>query len=167
MKTKPEQVNLKGRFDVICRGPDGKVKWTDYAENLVVYEGLNHILDVLFISTTGQIDPWYVGLCGASPAPANADTLASHAGWTEFASYTGDRKEYVDARSNQQVTNSASKASFSINQDSSTIGGAFLASAATGTSGALLCCAAFTGGNKSADNGDTLEVTYTFSAASS
>ena len=84
----------------------------------------------------------------------------------EESSYTGNRQEYVEAAaSSQSITNSANKASFSINADSQTAGGAFLASVATGTSGTLLCCAAFTGGNKSVDDGDTLEVTYTVSAA--
>jgi hypothetical protein len=91
--------------------------------------------------------------------------LATHSGWTENAEYTGNRQEYVEAASSSQsVTNSANKASFSITSDSQSIYGAFLASAATGTTGTLLCVANFSSA-KAADNGDTLEVTYTISAA--
>jgi hypothetical protein len=92
--------------------------------------------------------------------------MASHAGWTEFTDYDeAARQEWVEVRSDQSMDNSASKASFTISADSSSIGGAFLNTDASGTAGTLMCCAAFTGGNKSADDNDTLEVQYTFSAA--
>ena len=155
---------IGGTFEAVCYGPDGKEKWRDTAKNLVPNAALNHILDVILHGTTA-IETWYVGL-KSTGTPAAADTLASHSTWTVNENYTGDRKEYTEAAaSSQSVTNSANKASFSIDTDSQTIAGAFLASAATGTSGTLLCVADFTGGNKSCDNGDTLEVTYTISAA--
>jgi hypothetical protein len=155
-----------GMFIVTCYGPDGRVKWRDTAYNMVVNEGLQHILDILYITATSQIDPWYVRLTAASPSPASGDTLLTHGGWTEFTDYTGGvGLEFVDVRAAQQVTNNASKASFAINQDASSIGGAYLSSVSSGTSGTLLCVAAFTGGNKAADDGDTLEVEYQFSAA--
>jgi len=155
---------IGGTFFVQCFGPDGKLKWEDEAKNLMTNEGLDHILDVVLHGTSATAT-WYVGLKNTG-APAAGDTLASHTNWTENTNYTGDRQEYVEAAaSSQSTTNSASKASFSITSDSQTISGAFLASAATGTSGTLLCAANFTGGDKAADNGDTLEVTYTVSAA--
>jgi hypothetical protein len=159
-------VKLSGVFHVICRGENGKIKWQDEAENLVVNVGLQHILDTVF-SSGAAVAPWYIGLADATPSPAAADTMASHAGWTEFAAYDeAARQEYVEVRSNQSLTNAASKAAFTISTDSSSIGGAFLTSLSTksGETGTLLCAAAFTGGNKAADDGDTLEVTYTFSA---
>lgn len=153
-----------GVFEVECYGPDGRLKWQAQAKNLVTNVGLNHILDVLLHGST-QVSTWYVGLKNAGTVAA-ADTLASHSGWTENTNYTGNRQEYEEAAaSSQSITNSANKASFSIDTDSQTIAGAFLASVATGTSGTLLCAADFTGGNKSCDNGDTLEVTYTISAS--
>jgi len=140
-------------------------KWRAVAENLVVNVGLQHILDIVF-SAGSQVDPWYVGITAADPSPAAGDTMASHGGWTEFTNYDeGARQAWVEVRSDQSMDNSASKAAFTISQDSSSIGGAFLNSAATGTAGTLMCCAAFTGGNKAADDDDTLEVQYTFSAA--
>ena len=158
------KVRLGGIFYVKCFDKNRNLKWEDVAENLVTNEGLDHILDVVLHGTT-QVDPWYVGLKNTG-SPANGDTLASHGTWTENSNYTGDRQEYVEAAaSSQSITNSANKASFSINADSQTIAGAFLASVATGTSGTLLCVADFSGGSKSCDSGDTLEVTYTISAA--
>lgn len=157
-----------GVFDVWCYGPDGELKWQDTAKNQVVNEGLDYILGILLKGST-QSDPWYLGLTDGAPTTDAADSLTgTHSGWTEVTAYTeGARQEFVDgALSSQSCDNSGSKASFSINADSTTIGGAFLADAsATGSNGTLLCVAAFSGGNKSADSGDTLEVQYTFSAA--
>lgn len=157
-------VKFKGRFDVECVGADGRIKWTEKINNLVVDEGMNHILDALFSSEV-SVSPWYVGLTDGAPVTVAAgDTMASHAGWAEDANYSGNRKVFVDVRASQTVDNSASKASFSINA-TTTIGGAFLTSDATGTAGKLLCAGAFTGGDRSVVNGDTLNVTYTFTAA--
>jgi hypothetical protein len=159
-----DSLKVGGVFQVTCYRKDGSIRWQDTAKNIVTTEGLNHILDVLFTGTgESQVDPWYVGLLAASPTPAAGDTLS---GISEFTDYDeAARQAYVDVRSNQTVTNAASKASFTIDTNSSTIGGAFLASASSGTSGILLCDAAFDGGNKAADDDDTLQVTYQFSAA--
>ena len=157
-------IKVGGKFFVTCFDKDGNIKWEDTAKNLVTNAGLQHILDVVFSGGTAKAT-WYIGLTNTAPEPAAAHTLASHSGWTENEEYTGDRQEWVEVRSNQSMTNSASKASFPITTDSQTIGGAFLTSAATGTDGVLMCCAAFTSGDKSCDNGDTLSVQYDFSAA--
>lgn len=161
-------VKLGGVFEVVCRRPDGSIRWQDTAKNLVTTEGLNHILDVLFAGDT-QINPWYVGLLGATPSPA-AGWTKTEVGGADFVDYDeATLPAYVDARTNQTVSNTASKASFTISTDGSSIGGAYLASAETkavaGGAAEILCAAAFTGGNKAADDNDTLEVTYTFSAA--
>lgn len=157
------KVTLGGVFEVVCYDPNGVEKWREVAHNIVTNEGLNHILDVV-LHGTAAVTTWYVGLKNTGSAAAG-DTLATHAGWTENANYTGNRQEYVEAAaSSQSTTNSANKASFAIDTDSQTLAGAFLASAATGTSGTLLCVADFSS-SKAADNGDTLEVTYTISAA--
>lgn len=157
-------VRFGGVFQLLCRRPDGGIRWLDEAHNLVVNEGLQHILDSTFAAGT-QVTTWYVGLADNSPSFAAADTLASHGGWTEFTEYTGDRQEYVETRTDQQLSNSGSKASFPITGAGGGVGGAFLASAASGTTGTLMCGAALTGGNRTVASGDTVEVTYTFDAA--
>lgn len=163
-----ESVRLGGVFSVTCRDAEGAVKWEDVAKNLVVDVGLEHILDILFVSATAQVDPWYVGLTDGTPTVAAADTMSSHAGWVEVTAYDeAARQAFVDVRTGQSVDNSASKAAFTIDTNSTTIGGAFLSSDSTksGTTGTLLCVAAFTGGDKTADDNDTLSVQYTFTAA--
>lgn len=154
---------FKGFCQVDCYGPGRVFKWSNKNHNIITNAGLDHILDTV-LHGSAQVTTWYVGIKNAGSVAAG-DTLASHGGWTENANYTGNRQEYVEAASSSQsVTNSANKASFAITSDSQTIAGAFLASAATGTTGTLLCVADFSS-SKAADNGDTLEVTYTISAA--
>ena len=156
-------IKIGGYFIVECVGPDGQVKWVERADNLITNVGLDHILDVVLGAAT-QVDPWYVGLKNAGTIAAG-DTLASHAGWTENSNYTGNRQAYVeDASSGQSVTNTAGKAAFPIDTDTQTIAGAFLCSVATTTTGTLLCAADFASA-KAADDGDTLNVTYTVGAA--
>ena len=155
---------VKGRWEVECRGPDGKVKWRDHIDNLVVNAGLDYLLSA-GLAAGSQITSWYVGLTSASPTPAAADTLASHSGWTEITDYDGSRKAWTaGAVSGRSVDNAGSPASFDIS-GSASVGGAFLASAASGTSGTLYSAGAFAGGNKSVGSGDTLVVTSTFTQA--
>ena len=153
-------------YTVECVAPDGTVKWVEEIHNLVTTEGLNDNLDK-YLKGSAYTAAWYVGLTDGTPTTAAADTLASHAGWVEVTAYTGDRQALtLGTVSAGSVDNSASKASFPITSDSTTIGGAFVATVATGTAGILYGVGAFTGGDKVADNGDTLNVTVTLTAAS-
>jgi len=163
-----ESARAMGRFTFECYDKDGKLKWTAESKNLVVNGGLQYMAGTALDGATARITAWYIGLygAGASNTPAASDTLASHAGWTEINPYTGNRPAATFAAATTAnpsvVTNSASKASYSITS-SATVGGAFLASAASGTSGTLFSASDFTGGDRSVVNGDTLQVTYTFS----
>jgi len=156
-------VKIGGIFEADCYDKFGNKKWSDVAKNLVVNEGLNHILNVQFHGTA-QVATWYIGL-KKTGTPATADTLASHASWTSATGYTtGLRKAYVEATATgKSITNSASKASYAISA-TATIAGAFVCSVTSGTSGILFCAANFTT-PRAVESGDTLEVTYTLSAA--
>lgn len=163
-----DKARATGRFTMECYDKDGKLKWTAEESNLVVNVGLQYMAGVALTSTS-QSTTWYVGLygAGASNDPAASDTLASHAGWTEITPYSGSRVTAVFASATNAnpsvVTNSASKASFSINA-TATVGGAFLCNAASGTSGILFSAADFASpGDRSVVSGDVLAVTYTFS----
>lgn len=162
-----------GRFDFECIGADGKVKWTGSAPNLVVNVGLAYMAGSA-LTSVAAITAWYVGLygAGASNTPAAADTMSSHAGWTENVGYSNATRvacTFVTATTaNPSVaTNTASPASFSINA-TSTVGGAFLTSgsAKSGTAGTLFSAADFSSpGDRAVTSGDTLNVTYTMSLA--
>jgi len=159
-------IRVGGIFDVTCRDKHGNFKWRDQAKNLVVSEGLEHILDVTLTGGT-QVDPWYIGLMSSSPSPATDDQISTHS-FTEATEYSeSTRVTFVEGRTGVSVSNTGNLATFTLDADGTNIGGAFLASSedAGGSSGILLCAAAFTGGDKSGDSGDKLEVTYTFTAA--
>lgn len=161
------ELEVRGHYHVECYGPDGNLKWEDEIDNLVTNAGLDHILSIVLKGGT-QVTSWYIGLKGTGSAAA-ADTMASHAGWTEI------HTEYSQATrpawtggsvSGGSVDNSASKATFSFT-GSATVAGCFLVSNSTknGSTGTLYSAGDFTGGNKTPGNGDTLEVTATFTAA--
>lgn len=155
-----------GVYKVQCIGADGQVKWEEELSNLVVNQGLQDMVNT-YLDAGTQVTTWYVGLItGPGATVAAGDTLASKA-WTEFTSYSGNRKAAVfstPTTADPSVTsNSASPASFTMT-GSGTVGGAFLASVATGTSGILFSASAFQSpGDRSVVASDVLNVTYTFS----
>lgn len=164
-----EQVGLVNYYEVECLDKDGNVKWVENFRNLVVNTGLDDILDKRFKGSSFTASD-FVGLTDGTPTVNAADTMASHTGWVEITAYTeGTRPALtLGAVSGQSVSNSASRASYSINA-STTIGGAFVTTNNTkgGTTGILYSVGAFSGGDKSVDNGDTLNVTVTLTSAAS
>ena len=147
---------------------DGKLIEEFEDHNLVVNEGLNHLLDVIFRGTT-QVNPWYLGLFEGNYTPVATVTAATiTSASTECTAYaSATRPEYVEAAAASQVTtNSANRASFVFNA-TKTIYGAFLVSSSTksGTSGVLMSAARFAT-SKNVENGDELLLTYSFTASS-
>ena len=145
----------------------GDVRWSDAYQNLIVNVGLDDYLDK-YSKGSSYTAAHYVGLASSSPTPAASDTMSSHGGWTESTSYSESTRQAFTpgSVSSQSVSNSASKAAFSIN-GTVTVGGAFLTTNSTksGTTGTLVAAGAFTGGNKSLQSGDTLNVQATFTQA--
>lgn len=169
-KGSAERVGAGGVFTVTCVGADGVEKWSDSFHNLVVNQGLQD-MNSKYFQGSGYTAAWYLGLVSGATSPtyAAADTLASHAGWTELVpgtAYTGNRKAVTFGTATTAdpslIDNSASPSSFAMLVNSTTVAGAFLCTVASGTSGVLFSEGNFTGGNKSVDSGDTLNVTYSF-----
>ena len=164
-----ETVGAGGVYTVTCVGADGVEKWSDTFHNLVVNQGLANMNGAYFAGTA-QTTTWYLGLVtgpGSGTTFAAADTLSSHAGWTESSAYAGSRKTVTfgsptsgSPSGESAISNSASPSSFVMNA-TVVIAGAFLAST-TDNSGILFSEGDFTGGDKSVASGDTLNVTYTF-----
>jgi len=157
-------------FEVECRDKTGRLKWRDTIKNLVVNEGLNDVL-TQYLKGSGYTAAHYIGLTATTPTVAAADTMASHAGWTEVTAYDEAVRPTMawGAVSSQSVDNSASKATFTISTNSTVIGGAFLTTNATkgGSTGTLYGGGVFTAGDKTLDDDDVLYVTVTASAAAS
>ena len=167
-----ERVGAGGVFTVTCVGADGKEKWSDTFNNLVVNQGLQDMNSKYFVGS-GYTAAWFLGLVqgpGSGTTFAAADTLASHAGWTELVpgtAYTGNRKTATFGTATTAdpsvIANTASPASFAMLVNGTVVAGALLASVNSGTSGILFSAGDFTGGDKTVDNGDTLNVSYSFS----
>jgi hypothetical protein len=168
-----EGAKATGKYTVECYDKDGNLKWVAETPNLVVNVGLQYMAGTA-LTTTAQVTTWYLGLygAGASNTPAATDTMSSHIGWTEVTAYSQATRPAATfaAATNANpsvVTNTASKAAYSINA-TTTVGGAFLTSDNTkgGTTGTLFSAADFQSpGDRSVVSGDTLNVTYTFSLA--
>jgi len=171
-----ERAKATGKYIVECFDKDGKLKWTAETPNLVVNGGLQYMAGVA-LTSTAQITTWYIGLygSGSTNSPNAGDTMGSHGaagsgGWTEVTAYTEATRPAATfaAATNANpsvVTNTASKAVFSIN-GTTTVGGAFLTSNNTkdGTTGTLFSAADFQSpGDRSVVSGDVLNVTYQFS----
>ena len=167
-----ERVGAGGVFTVTCVGADGVEKWSDTFHNLVVNQGLQD-MNSKYFQGSGYTAAWYLGLVqgpGSGTTYAAGNTLASHSGWTELTpgtAYTGNRKAVTFGTATTAdpsvIDNSGSPSSFAMLVNSTVVAGAFLCSVATGTSGVLFSAGDFTGGDKTVDSGDTLNVTYSFS----
>ena len=151
-----------GRWQAVCRGADGLVKWVELWKNIVVNEGLDQLLDSTLAGTAADTT-WFVGL-KSTGTPNAADTMASHGTWTELTPYAGNRPAWTaGAVSGQSVDNSGAVASYSINAGT-TVYGAFLTGDNSGTAGVLYAAGDFAS-SRAVINGDTLEVTATFTTA--
>jgi hypothetical protein len=153
-------VAVKTRYRVECFDALGNPKWVDGFENLVVTTGRNALLDNTFNAAAGSVT-WYVGLKGTG-TPVAADTMASHASWSEIVPYSeANRPTWTKngAAASGTMSNSSSKAAFTIN-GSATVYGAFLTSNNTksGTSGTLYGAGDFSAA-RAVESGDTLNVT--------
>jgi hypothetical protein len=168
-----EQVNITGSYEVKCLDAEGNLKWEDSIKNLVVTVGKNDLLDKYFAGSA-YTAAWYMGLVdnASFSAYAAGDTLASHAGWLEFLSYTISGSATNRATPNWDSASAGSKATtattFTIS-GSGTVLGAIMCTtqarntASNGGAGILYSAGSFTGGSRAVISGDSLLVTYTAS----
>lgn len=163
----PVGKHLKTRYEIECYKPNGELRWSESFYNLVATVGLNDSLDKHF-KASGYTAAWYVGLASGTPSFALTDTMASHAGWAEVTDFSEANRQTLTLGTPAagSVDNSSNKAAFSIN-GTITIGGAFLTTYQTKgiPSGTLYGGGAFSGGNRAAQSGDTLNVTVTLTAS--
>jgi hypothetical protein len=179
----PEGMGIEGHYHVVCRDVDGNIKWEEEFPNLVVAIGKQLMLDTLLRGSAYTVVGPYLGLIsGTGNTFAAADTMTSHAGWSEFINYTvggsAVRGTAVFAASTSSgttpsniTTSSASAITYTITGAGGTVGGCFLvtgagaSSAQSNTSGTLYSAGAF-GTAKITTVGDTVSVTYSTTATS-
>jgi len=154
-----------------CRDKYGNLKWNEDIHNVVTNEGLDHILNVEFHGTT-QITTWYVLLFNTNTTPSGTTTYASPV-FTESTDYDeATRPAYVEAAaSSQSMTNTASKAVFTISTTTSIYGAALVGGGTAATTkgdtaggGTMFCAAKFSSVKNCVDD-DTITVTIVISAA--
>lgn len=165
-----ENAKLGGVFTVECKDADGKLKWAEEFPNLVVNSGLQYANTQVFKAVT-YTATWYMGLVNG-PASGNTylagNTMASHAGWTENVDYAQTARPtmvFGTATTADPSVITSTVTVFTMNA-TATIAGAFVTNENTksGTTGTLFSVGNFTVGDRPVVSGDTLNVTYTFSA---
>jgi hypothetical protein len=165
-----EATSISGYYVVECFGSDGQLKWKDDIHNLVTTVGKNLTMDtILGNAAAGAV---VMGLKGAG-TPDVADTQASHVTWLEVGlanapTYSGNRKtpSFSAASGGSKTTSSAVVFSMT---GSGTVAGCFIniggSATIDDTTGTLFSAGDFTAGSKTVTSGDTLNVSYTATAA--
>jgi hypothetical protein len=166
-----EQADAHGFYTVECRDANGNLKWTDVIDNLVTTAGKNFALDTI-LAGSGYTAAWCMGLLSSVSYTgiSAADTMASHAGWTEAGSANAPTySQSARPAPAWSAASSGNKATsvgvvFSITS-AGTVKGCFLTTVSTkdGTTGTLYSAGLFSGGDKVLANADTLSVSYTAS----
>jgi len=166
-----EPAAAEGHFTVECYDAEGRLKWSDTIDNLVVTVGKNLALDTYLSGSAYTVTGPFMGLVSnvGFSAYAVTDTMLSHPGWTEAGAinaptYSAPRKT-VSWTPASLGTKTSTTTVFGIT-GSGTVKGCFIVfgSGATSTidstGGTLYSAGNFTGGDKIVANSDTLNVTY-------
>jgi hypothetical protein len=162
-----------------CYDKDGNLKWADITRNTVQHMGLTTTLNCLF---HGQTPPttWYATLFESDTAMTGGTATYAVPVYTETTAYDEvTRPEFVESTATtagtSALSNSASKASFTMNDTKTIYGGALVGgtcgtfcatkndTAATG--GILYCASKFTVA-KDVVNDDVVKLTVTVQAVS-
>ena len=145
-------------------------KWADH--NLCTDEGLTSLMDIYFSDGT-QITSWFVVIFEDSHTPAAGDTYAVP-GFTESTAYDeATRPAWQEAGvSSKTITNSANKATFTMNATKTIYGGALVGGGTAEDTkddqaggGVLYCESTFASGSKPVVDDDVLKVTITITGA--
>ena len=166
-------VSFDGTYTAKCYDQYGILKWSDVIENITTNVGRKSMMDSYFANIGGGAV--LMGLKGTGTAVV-ADTQASHASWLEVGlanapTYSGTRKTPAFSASttaNPSVLSTSAAVVFAMT-GSGTVTGAFIniggTSTIDNTTGVLFSAGDFTLGSKTVTSGDTINVSYSLSAA--
>ena len=168
-----EGMEALGRYHAICMDSDGNVRWEDDFANTVMTVGKNLALDTFLAGSSYSATGPFMGLISSVSysAISAADTMASHAGWTEAGSTNAPTfSARITTNGDWNAASGGSKSlvaalSFAMTSGG-TLKGAFLVygtgavSTLMNTSGTLLSAGLFSGGDRVVLNGDTVNVSY-------
>jgi hypothetical protein len=159
------QLKFSGHFEVqVGDGP-----WEIYP-NLVVNEGINHILDVALDQGSANAN-FYIAPFSGNVTPGATWTAANFtANSTEFTNYDETTRVLwaTDAAASQSIGNNTTAATFTIGSGGGTVRGAALisASAKSATTGKLIAAARFSADKTLAED-EELRVKYIITGTSS
>jgi hypothetical protein len=161
-----DKLLCKGKWNIEHYNKEGELLGIYEIPNGITDVGMNYLLNTGFDGGTA-VTTWYIGLIDNSgfSALANADTMASHAGWTENVAYSeSTRPQWTCGSASSRAITNGSTVDFSINADSQSLNGLFITSNNTkvGTTGTLWSTASF-GSAVPLNNGDVLKTTYSLS----
>jgi hypothetical protein len=177
-----ESVGMEGRYHVVCRDAEGNVKWEDSFPNLVNAVGKQLMLDTLLSGSAYTTVGPFLGLISGTGTFAAADTMVTHAGWTEFVNYTvggsavRGTASFSSASSagttpTNVTTKTATSITYTITGAGGTVGGCFLVTGSgavntqSSTAGTLYSAGSFATARVTTV-GDTVSVTYSTTATS-
>ena len=166
----PGKIRTLGRYDAqIIR--KGEVVDEFSFDNICVNEGLIAMLNITF-GLTSIIPNWYMGLFTNNYTPVATDTASSIVGNAgEFTGYSGGaRPAFTSVAATQptpQLTNTASRASFTFTSPATLIGAFLISNATPGSNTGTLFSAAQFSASKTVGATDQLLLTYTLTASSS
>lgn len=168
-----DKIKLQGHF-FLEHIRDRKVIAEIPFENGSTTVGRNHLFDVGFNSGAANAN-WYLSLLNATsgtPTLSAADTMASHAGWTEFILYDeAARPAWTRGAASGGAVASTAPSIFTISSGlpvGAAVGGGFVTSNSTknGTTGILWAHGLFPG-NVIVQTGDQFRLNYTTSLSGS
>jgi len=181
-----DAIGLEGSYHVVCRNKEGNLKWEEKFDNQVVQAGKILAMNTLLYTASGYtlVGPYLGLVSGSSSTFSPTDTMASHAGWTEFSAYTVSSAAnrgtatFSTATGNAStvsgsniVYSNASSITYTITGSGGVIGGCFLVTGSGAvntfgsTTGTLWSAGAFSTA-KTTTVGDTVVVSYTTTATS-
>lgn len=170
---KPQQALIHSIYDVE-HWRKGELISQTRDHNTVTDEGLDALLGIMFSDDT-QITDWYVLIFHTDTTPSSATTYATPVFTESNATYDeATRPAWVEPGvSSQSITNSASKATFTMNATATIYGAALVGGGGAATTkgdtagGGTLYCASKFAASKAVVDDDALKVSITLTAADS
>ena len=170
-----ESMDAQGVYKVQCfEYEGGPLLWEDTFDNVACTAGKNLALDTILAGSAYTVTGPYMGLISSVSysATAAADTMASHAGWTEAGSTNAPTfaARIAPAWSAASAGAKATSAAVSFTMTGAgTLVGAFMVfgpgavTTLMSTAGTLLSAGAFSGGNQVVSLGNVVNVSYSLS----
>jgi len=165
--------NMKMKEDAALSGyvvarayRDGKLLWEERGKNIMPDVGISYVLQAAISLETSAAAAIYVGLLD-NYTPVAGSTMTNFGG-NEITNYSaGTRPAYTGVESLETVTNTASKASYTIGVGGATVYGAFLTTSnvKAGTTGTAIAGKLFASSRALLEN-DVLEITYEITGSS-